>query len=72
MTKRNIETVDQGRFSDNFGISFCLSLLGWNVLHEQCTPCKAKKFAFLREHSRCLMTTDYVQSLKKLKVSRKA
>ena len=55
MMKRNIATVDQGSFSDIFGISLCLSLLGWNVLREQCKPFKANKDAFLTEHSRCLM-----------------
>ena len=47
--KRDIATVDQGIFSYIFGISFCLSLLGWNVLFEQCTPCKANKDAFLTD-----------------------
>ena len=53
--KRNVATVDQGSFSDIIGISLCLSLLGWNVLREQCTPYKANKDMFLTEHSQCLM-----------------
>ena len=53
--KRNVATVNQESSSDIFGISLCLSRLGWNILREQCTPSKDNKDAFLTEHSRCLM-----------------
>ena len=59
MIKRNIATVGQRSVSDIFGISLCLSLLGWNVLREQCKPFKANKDAFLTEHSRCLVIISY-------------
>ena len=58
MKKRNVATVDHGSFSDIFGILLCLSLLRWNVLHEQCTPYRANKEAFLTEDSQCLMITS--------------
>ena len=53
--KHDVATVDQGNFSHIFGVSSCLSLLGWHVLREQCIPCKANKNVFLTEHSWCLM-----------------
>ena len=58
MKKRNVATVDQESFSYISGISLCLSLLGWNVLGEQCTPYRANKDAFLTEHSLCQVITS--------------
>ena len=55
--KLNIATAYQRSFLDTIGISLRLSLLGWNVLREQCTPCKTNKDAFLTEHSH--LSDDY-------------
>ena len=44
---RNIVTVDRGSFLRQRLSFTLLSLLGQNVLHEQCIPCKARKACVL-------------------------